>query len=281
MSLIKKRPQLFSAALLLVVGVVASFSLLGLADERVTGGVTEIPVRLTGAWQATEVLVDAAASRRLPYQRNDPRLTGRIFWISSTALSNNTPEAEKCEVPRVVIRRLSVEELIRDSMGGRSPTPADFDFPVPGSLLVDVLSVKCEKGDWLGGSLGHKIEGAWILLLPDGRLAIRWYGETVVLLQRLPEDARPDPSFDCVKATTAAERTICASVALAAFDRSVAQAYEQTKKFFEETENPEAISRLRATQRRWLAQRNRCGADPGCLEKSMEGRLEAIQVILE
>ena len=150
-------------------------------------------------------------------------------------------------------------------------------MPLADNALVDVLSVSCKGSGLFGGGLGHEIAGAWIVVLDKDQLAIRWYGETILLLRRLPDNAKPTPSFDCNKAATVVEKTICGSVALAAFDQSVAQSYKLVGNFFKEVEHTEALAPLKATQKQWLTQRNTCGADVRCLEKSMKDRLDAIE----
>ena len=77
------------------------------------------------------------------------------------------------------------------------------------------------------------------------------------------------------------EKTICGSVALAALDQSVAQTYKFAVNVFKEAENPQALAQLKVTQKQWLAQRNACGADVHCLEKSMKGRLQYMGVVTD
>lgn len=118
-----------------------------------------------------------------------------------------------------------------------------------------------------------------MVVLPDKRLAMRWYDETVLLLTRLPENARPNPSFDCAKAAATAEKTICGSVSLAAFDRSVAESYAYSSKRYLDDNDKDEVKTLRAEQREWLAKRNACGANPACLQKAMENRLDSLSKI--
>lgn len=66
------------------------------------------------------------------------------------------------------------------------------------------------------------------------------------------------PSFSCSGTLTSSEKAICADPELAAWDRAVARVYRvQTR--------DGGVSLV--DQRRWIADRNRCGADRTCLLK--------------
>lgn len=96
-----------------------------------------------------------------------------------------------------------------------------------------------------------------------------------VLLSRLNAgtvDAQPTaqtahPSFDCAHAGTATEHAICGSVALAQKDRQIAALYKDAL----------AQSRLpgdiRARQRAWIEERDRCSGSETCLAHSMDTRI--------
>jgi uncharacterized protein YecT (DUF1311 family) len=65
-------------------------------------------------------------------------------------------------------------------------------------------------------------------------------------------DAAPGysgPSFDCSKANTAVEKTICLDEDLSKFDRQMAAAYTRLSK----TQTPESFATVQASQRAWLA----------------------------
>ncbi len=280
MKSIKNKPRLLNAYLLSLTFLLPVLSTVSCAQEKSNPIMAELPATLLGTWQVTEVHIDTAAAWRRYYQYNDPRLTGRLFTIGHQQLTSTTSEEELCVNPKVSIRRTTAAELIKNSMAGRrntvpgTPTPKDYELPLADNAPVDVLSVSC-KGDGLfGGDLGHGIEGAWIVVLNKDQLALRWYDETILLLHRFPDNARPKPSFDCHKATTVVEKAICGSAILAAIDQSVAQTYKFAVNVFKEAENPQALAQLKVTQKQWLTQRNTCGADVHCLEKSMKGRLQ-------
>jgi uncharacterized protein YecT (DUF1311 family) len=88
----------------------------------------------------------------------------------------------------------------------------------------------------------------------------------------------PAPSFDCAKAATAVEKTICSDASLARQDRDVAEAYRQKTSGSDEA----AKKPIRDAQRAWLASRaTRCGGKKGaaavaCLTSLYEARLTAL-----
>jgi uncharacterized protein len=96
------------------------------------------------------------------------------------------------------------------------------------------------------------------------------------VLNRVPASAKPVASFACEKASTIVEKTICESISLAAFDRSVAESYAYATRQFREFQNPKALHQLTMQQKKWLGRRNHCGANANCLQHAMETRLEEI-----
>lgn len=76
-------------------------------------------------------------------------------------------------------------------------------------------------------------------------------------------------SFSCVKATKAPERTICGDVELARLDRIMGDLFAETRSLLlNATQTAEAD----ATQRIWLARRNKC-ADVQCLRRAYFSRV--------
>ena len=84
----------------------------------------------------------------------------------------------------------------------------------------------------------------------------------------------PVPSFDCAKASTATEKAICSDVDLARLDRSLADAYAQA---IAPTGDGGGVGRIKDEQRAWVAKRDACGGDVGCLTSSYQARLKALQ----
>lgn len=251
------------------------------AGSKIKAG-TPIPPALIGKWQVVRVLVDTGATRKLDYQYNDPAVKGRIFTIAQDKLTPGTLEEISCINPIITQKRSTAAELIKNSMAGRGvepqiPTPKDYGLPLAANMPVDVLTTHCEKGVW-AGDLGpvDGIEGAWIIVLSSGQLAIRWYGETILILSRIPDNAKPNPSFNCEKAKTSVEKAICGSIELASFDFSVTEAYKQDIKGFTEGKDQLAVNRVKACQKAWLKKRDACGANATCLKKSMIKQLKIL-----
>ncbi|WP_366929712.1 lysozyme inhibitor LprI family protein [uncultured Thiodictyon sp.] len=77
------------------------------------------------------------------------------------------------------------------------------------------------------------------------------------------------PSFNCAAATTQSESAICRDPGLCALDRDLAALYSTRRQGL-----PDASSKsLRDSQRRWLAERNKCGSDVGCLATRYRERI--------
>jgi uncharacterized protein len=91
------------------------------------------------------------------------------------------------------------------------------------------------------------------------------------------------PSFDCTKARTAVERTICNSRDLSLQDRQVASLYAQLQRLIGTNPNQSAFAAQ--DQRDYLANRNRCGANPttlsACLQVAHENRIMRLEELIE
>jgi uncharacterized protein len=81
------------------------------------------------------------------------------------------------------------------------------------------------------------------------------------------------PSFNCQKATSPVEHTICADAVLAKLDRQLALAW---KALLTEFNDEHQIAAIRADQNRWLTSRNTCGANASCLQTAYGKRLSQI-----
>jgi len=243
-----------------------------------------IPSSLFGTWEVTAVHVDTGATRTPLYRPGDFRLIGRIFRFTSGSITSNTPERQDCPSPGIG-KSLPAAKLIESSMAGRAvppvlPTAEDYRLQLPSDPKVSAFTVNCNGKLW-GASLGREDgnRGAWLLPLASGKLALRWYGETILELGRLPEGARPSPSFDCSQASIGAEKAICRSIPLAKLDVSLARSFAAAAQEFREAGRGSSLAALKAQQRAWLLQRNRCGSDVACLERSMSARLETIETM--
>jgi uncharacterized protein len=102
-----------------------------------------------------------------------------------------------------------------------------------------------------------------------------------VMWQSTPGAAAAEPSFPCTGALNAAEAVICSDESLAALDRVVEAAYRNKFDGLPvESANAldELVKSLVITQKAWLAQRDRCGADKGCIYKAYVIRRASLSV---
>ena len=91
--------------------------------------------------------------------------------------------------------------------------------------------------------------------------------------QTVPSQAAVQPSFDCARAANPTEHQICANPQLAGLDTAISQAFATAR-----ANEPAADhARLMAEQQHWLQQRDGCGADSSCIERSMTERLTQLR----
>lgn len=91
----------------------------------------------------------------------------------------------------------------------------------------------------------------------------------IVIVAAFAFVASADPSFDCTKARSAAETTICfPEVNLAWFDRQLSRLFKLAK-----AEPSADRDRLIGDQRKFLALRDACGAHTTCMERRYKTRL--------
>lgn len=77
------------------------------------------------------------------------------------------------------------------------------------------------------------------------------------------------PAFDCAKAGTAGERTICGDVVLWASDRALAGFYG----IFRDVTESSDRERLVDSQKSWIVWRESCGTDTACIRAAYDQRL--------
>ncbi|OOG47688.1 lysozyme inhibitor LprI family protein [Rhodanobacter sp. C01] len=81
------------------------------------------------------------------------------------------------------------------------------------------------------------------------------------------------PGFDCAKAQSAAELTICADPLLSALDSDVAAQYHALA----QQADPSQKSALLSTQREYIGARSICGSDRACVERQTRSRLHDLR----
>lgn len=83
----------------------------------------------------------------------------------------------------------------------------------------------------------------------------------------------PSPSFDCARAGTSTEKTICSSEDLASYDRQIAASFTAAREHL----NTSAANDLLQGQRTWLKERNACGGNRSCLDATMRERAQYLR----
>ncbi|WP_448189138.1 lysozyme inhibitor LprI family protein [Azospirillum sp. sgz301742] len=85
-------------------------------------------------------------------------------------------------------------------------------------------------------------------------------------------------SFPCAKASTPVEKAICADPAVSKLDERMAAAFKEAiQRLGGSDPDTNAIqAAVKADQKAWLADRNACGPDAGCLRTSYERRLAVL-----
>jgi uncharacterized protein YecT (DUF1311 family) len=243
-----------------------------------------LPDTLSGRWQVAEVHINTYASAKTNYGWNDPRLRGRIFTFDDTQISNDTADGSRCERPQATVANMSPTRLMDGSLAHTAgddsdpethPSPAAYVLKIDPNEPVNVISIHCKDGLWEGDlGTGKGLEGAWMFFTHAGQLVMRWRDETILVLNRLPLDAKPQTSFDCAKASSTTEKAICGSIQLASFDRSVSESYKIAHDDIKR--NGDNLSSLVSSQQAWLRKRNACGSDASCLLTAMKQRLEEL-----
>ncbi|HUB88788.1 MAG TPA: hypothetical protein VMA74_03570 [Dyella sp.] len=240
-----------------------------------------LPAALIGQWQVAEVHINSFVSSSENYHWNDGRLRWRIFHFSNQQITDDTSygnDTDECDAPQASVARMSLQKLMSGSLAhgygdapDAQPSPEAYKLPAEPNQQVDVVSIRCQDGLWQSDlGVGDGVKGAWMYLAPGGQLILRWGDETILVLDRLPADAKPQPSFDCAKA----DSPICRSLHLASFDRSVAWSYKVARDDIKDTDDSPA--KFVAEQHAWLHKRDACGADASCLLKTMEQRLDEL-----
>jgi uncharacterized protein YecT (DUF1311 family) len=234
-----------------------------------------LPSSVAGTWDVTRVAVDGQDQMHQLYRKDDPRILGHALSINDEGVSFTFDIHFGCKQRQWKSKSATWPHLIgkglpRPPMGGRkaTPTAADFGLELPGKepALAYVVCPPAKPEATTAFPLG-----TWVAPLKDGSLAFHYDPQLLLILARRAPNATPDPSFECPKAGTAVEKTICGNFALAARDRSIAIAYRGALE-----RNARDKARIQGEQREWLKVRDQCGPVAECLEETMERRIEVL-----
>jgi uncharacterized protein YecT (DUF1311 family) len=229
---------------------------------------------LAGTWEVVQVAVDSADQPHWLYRPDDPRLLGRELSIDGERVRFNY-RTDDCKPAGWKTRNTSWGQLLAESFRRpesaelpRSPKPSDFGSKLAGSAPVAVQSLKCIRSDPKGPV---PWADAWFVLQGRDTLAMRLDGSALLMLARRTAGEKPKASFDCARATSPTEKTLCSQTGLAGLDRSVDAAWQGALE-----RQPGDWSRLHDEQTAWLVTRDRCGTDAACLEEQLLQRIDQL-----
>lgn len=229
-----------------------------------------LPGSMQGKWEVTQVAVDGRDQPHWQYFPDDPRLLGRQVVVTDASVSIND-DSRDCQA---AVSKPLPSSRLQTFIGERLPRPESMDTPTQPTLAdfhlklsdaaVSPFSTACtpDTSAWNGAW--------WIQLSPDQILTNYDNSGYVLVLQRRVDGASVKPSFNCSKAAGEVEQTICASAALAGYDRSVTAAYHRAMG----TSDDKAS--LKQEQVDWIKTRNGCAKDVACLQKSMHDRVDQL-----
>jgi hypothetical protein len=155
-----------------------------------------LPEGIVGKWRVKSVLVDLGSGRKMQYQRDDPQLLDRSFDFEPTRIVDDAPESRECAAPGSFHVSLRLSKLLALTFAARGehglpPALHDFGLPVSGDPLVEALSIRCRPGRFgpralrsARQTLGGDSVGTWVVKLSKDLLAIRWFDETILILDR-------------------------------------------------------------------------------------------------
>lgn len=229
-------------------------------------------------WQVKKVNVDTETERTLNYQFNDDRLVGRFIQFDQDSIKSDLPGGISCVQPNYTVSNKSLDQYIKSALPeGESYNATRYDLDTQGSQNTQAIAVSCKKGDFITGDAGSAV---MIDLVKPQKIYMNWTDGT--FLELSPVDKLSiTPSFNCPKAGSATEKTICSDYTLSAWDRSVANGWSAAKQSARTTGNSVQEKKLVTSQKIWLQQRNACGSDKDCLKKSMSDRLDALSIMAD
>jgi uncharacterized protein YecT (DUF1311 family) len=260
------------------------------SEEIPTAKSVALPANMKGTWQVSDVLFDLGDNetyhKGLDKKYIIPKYLGRIINMTSKKITINNPNESVCEDPKFLPRKSTAAKIVAKSIHTRVfenayPTPHDMRLPLADDAPVEVLYLTCGdkfRSNQRGFKVLHDLSNVrWFINLGNDRLAMNWREQSILILNRLRDNAKPNASFDCAKAGTIAEKTICSDVGLAAYDKSLAKAYKLVTAYYRSRPDTKStIAELLVSQKKWIAKRDRCGNDITCLEKAMDDRISQL-----
>ncbi|MGX9314909.1 lysozyme inhibitor LprI family protein [Pantoea ananatis] len=236
-------------------------------------------LKIDGKWKVEHVYIDGdvTSTNLIALISDDPTLRERIFEFTPNIIKTSIPTASHCDLPDYDSMDVtSINALMSRTTEGQLSDPAkSYALPVKGTLAIRPYRIHCQNGKITPS--GENSEH-WLVKLDEESIFLNWDNQSYLLLKKLADDAKVQPSFACAKATSDSEKTICHNSDLSSWDVSVAQAYNVALKQIVNT-GVDVKSRsveLRQAQKRWLNERNACSVNPACLKKKMQDRVDEL-----
>ena len=228
-----------------------------------------------GEWQVKSVYINTQRTSRSSVSAEDPMLIGRTLTFTHEKIAGKYLSDPGCERPVLIPQpKTSLNKLLALTTGqeGRVDLAKDYLLEEQGNSSVIPFLINCSSG--IVDPSGEKT-GNWLVMLDKHTMLTNWDDNSLLKLQKLLPGIPVEPSFNCQDAENITAKTICKSSGLAAWDRSVAAAYEivefQIKNIGVDV--TESLSALNKEQREWLAERNQCKDDRRCIEEKMVTRV--------
>jgi uncharacterized protein YecT (DUF1311 family) len=237
-------------------------------------GLAAPPAVIAGTWEVERVEEDAQDSLRWRFPHNDPRFVGRTLVIQAGRVALEDDKELTCQQDTWPVKRSTWATLfakgfprVRPGLNP-NPTPEDFAVVLPKMVKKSaaVAEVLCQGPHEAKFPLNQ-----WAVVAPSGELLVHYDTQVLLALRRRAADEKPMASFDCSKAATPTEKTICGRADLASWDRSVALAVGVAK-----SREPGRAAEIDAAQVAWSKKRSACGADAGCIENLQLDRVDEL-----
>jgi hypothetical protein len=202
---IGKRSMLYFLSSLLL----CFFTLLPAHASDTTPVLEPLPKEMEGQWRVKSVRINMSSERTLHYQYNDPSLLGHLIVIGPHDIQSNLLEKRRCQDPKLMVTSLSLASLIESTMAAqgyppRIATATDYEFRENPATIMRVGWTVCESGHfgpypddshglpWASTALPANTRvGTWFMMLPQQQLAMRWYDETILILERSTDSKTP------------------------------------------------------------------------------------------
>lgn len=242
---------------------------------------TKVPDTLKGDWRVVSGQPDNLATIIVDTKVNDPRYVGRVVHFNNDSVSGEMDGSVSCQQPAYNQQSpMTLNEAILKTSGERHlppkiPVAKDFGLKTSGHQKITPILLQCKTG-YLGPD-GVSM-GNWVALLSADTLVMNWEDNSYFVLKHIKQGDKVTPSFSCNAKLNDAEKTICGNDDLAAWDRSVSDAFKVRLLQQRETDpkDAETMVDIKSAQRTWLGKRNQCQSDVACLKKIMKERVQAL-----